>query len=146
MNSKDFSKEIPLYQRTGAQDAANAMDPNEIRDEVGITATKAQIKNWLIGDYGPEDFEGGLEFPEECTEAQKQTLLEAWADGWSGYAHSYMRTFLEERAQDRIFEESGRGLLDEGWYVQMNKGRNRGPFKSEKAALEEAMKAEEEDD
>jgi hypothetical protein len=146
MKSKDFSKEIPLYRRTGHQDAANVMDPNEIRSALGNTPTKAQIKNWLIGGYEPKDFEGGLEFPENTTEAQKQTLLEAWADGWSEHAHEYMRTFLEERAQDRIFEESGRGLLDEGWYVQMNKGRNRGPFKSEKAALAEALKAEEEDD
>jgi len=91
MNSRDFKKELPLYMQTGRQDAANAMDPNEIRDALGDAPTAGAIKKWLLDELSVADMEGTLEFPEEASEAQKKELLSLWADGWASYAANYFQ-------------------------------------------------------
>lgn len=144
MNQKEFAKEIPSWRSTGSQDAANVLDPKEIRQDIGSLPSAAEIKEWLIGGADPEDYEGALEFPEAATEAQKQALLEAWGEGWATYAASYMRSDFEERAEESIFYEGANGMLDPGYYVSSSSKPNQGPFQTRAEAYKEAIRTLEE--
>ena len=99
MNPKAFLKEVVLYRQTGGQDAANAMDPNELKEALGSkTPSKAAIKTWLLQEATPDDLniEDNLDPGETVTQAQKRELYDAWADGWSLYASNW----LKNRARD----------------------------------------------
>jgi len=146
MDSSEFKKERPLWRRTGQQDAANALDPSEIREELGSHPNKSEIVAWLIGGLGPKDFEGALEFPEDTSQEQQRELLEIWADGWAEYASAYMKDDFEERVEDRVFHEPREGLLPHGWWVTMYNRRNRGPFDTKEEALAMSAEVEENDE
>jgi hypothetical protein len=86
MTPTEFNRELPLWRRTGEQDAGNVMDPNEIEEDLGPRPSAKRIKTWLLEDVDENQFE----FPPNATESQRRQLLDTWADGWSSYAHSYM--------------------------------------------------------
>jgi hypothetical protein len=79
------------WYRTGEQDAANVMDPNELAEELGLTPTADQISHWLRNQQSLEDFESQNEMPKHLTTAQRQSLFDAWIAGWSSYATRAMR-------------------------------------------------------
>ncbi len=91
-----LAKERGLWRTTGMQDAANVMDANEVEEDlgskwdaeeerwVGPEPTAAQIKKWLLDSAEKKDFEFDSQL--ELTESEEDSLLEAWADGWSGFA------------------------------------------------------------
>jgi hypothetical protein len=87
MNERDYSEAVYDWRRTGRQDAANVMDPNEIEDRLGKEPSAAAVKKWLLEETDPEIY---LEMPGDVTEEQKKGLLDAWADGWSAYASHAM--------------------------------------------------------
>lgn len=86
----NLTKEKVLYRQTGSQDAANAVDVNELEEDLGAKPTAKDIKAWLLKNCTPTDMESQLEFPDEATEREKYELLDAWADGWAGRAASIM--------------------------------------------------------
>lgn len=147
MNATEFARELPLWYRTGSQDASNILDVDEIIEDLETAVPSvAAIKRWLVGGQSPDDFEGALEFPEDATADQKQKLLSRWADGWSEFAHQRMKERFAKRVKERVFYEGERGMLGVGWYVSMDRSSNRGPFLTKEAALKEAEKVEESGD
>ena len=91
LTAAEFAKEIPSWRRSGEQDAANVMDPNEIEDELGAQPTPTTIKKWLLEQGSPPDVDDYLSVGVTATAEQKRVLHEAWAEGWASYAARYMR-------------------------------------------------------
>jgi hypothetical protein len=146
MNQNEFTKDIALFRRTGHQDCDNVMNPEELRELFGPLPTTTQIRKWLLEDVTPKDFKDSLDFPEDATDAQKQKLLEAWAEGWAETASAFMKNDMTERAYRRVFHEPAGGLLEEGWWVTMENKNRLGPFTSQKQARDRAVAVEEEDE
>lgn len=96
MTPTEFNRELPLWRTSGRQDAANVMSPNEIEEDLGPRPSKKAIKVWLLEDNDRE----GFDFPPDTTESQRRQLLDAWADGWSSYAYSYMRNEHQEHQEN----------------------------------------------
>jgi proteasome lid subunit RPN8/RPN11 len=83
--------EVGRWRDAGRQDAANVIDVSEIRRELGPHPTKNAIKTWLLTQEEPQH-----DYPESATKAERERLLDAWADGWAEYAASAMKNGASE--------------------------------------------------
>lgn len=75
------------WRQTGAQDAANVMDANQIEEELGARPSSAKIREWLKDSVEPDDFE----FPSGATESEQTALLDEWMKGWADHAARVMK-------------------------------------------------------
>lgn len=76
------------FYAVGRQDAANTLDVNALRAELGAKPTVSRIKKWLIdNDMGPN---------------VNKTQLAQWAQGWAEYAVSVTQGEREHRPPAKL--------------------------------------------
>ena len=86
------------WRQEGGQEAASAMDVNEIRNALGSTPSAKEIEAWLLaGKKKPY-----LKLPAGANAAQRVEIVRAWARGWAEYT---AWALANPKAYEKVMEE-----------------------------------------